>query len=64
MPVIQNEELKIQNKIRFIEAAQALIDEGDWKRFPSARLPREPDFIIPPFTYISGTWTNLSCWPP
>ena len=25
----------------------------------SARSPREPGFIIPPFTYISATWIEL-----
>ena len=44
MPVIQNEELKIQNKIRFIEAAQALIDEEGLEKISIRKIAEKAGF--------------------
>ena len=44
MPVIQNEELKIQNKIRFIEAAQALIDEEGLEKISIRKIAERAGF--------------------
>ena len=44
MPVIQNEELKIQNKIRFIEAAQALIDEDGLEKISIRKIAERAGF--------------------
>ena len=46
------EALQRENTIRFIEAAEELIDEHGIDTYLFVRLPRKPAFIIPLFISI------------